>query len=759
MPLASPETGLEPHLATRGGRAQAGIRVRACVTGFAYACFSTGMHLFLQQWNDMSRFNQLHTLAACLAVSLPTLADERNAPLTLPTTAITDSRDAQAIDLATPTQAGSRLNLNALETPASTSSLSEAQIIGRNNQTVQDAVTRSPGITFIGTPGDGGTGLSARGFTGQSSVMTLLDGSRMHVGAGTLTYPVDPWMVERIDVIRGPASVLYGEGATGAVVNVIPKKPFTGEIRNHLRLGYGSWDRQQLGLDSGGNLDERLSYRLTLNQQAGNGWVDRTDSRSLALSAALRFDATDDLSFTLSHERGDAQPANYYGTPLIDGHLRDSLRNKNYNVSNDQQRYHDEWTRLSSDWQISDSLSASNQLYYIKSRRHWRNAESYTWDAQAALVQRGRFMEIRHGQEQVGDRQSFTFDHSLFGLASKTVVGAEYNRIRFTVDSNAPYDDGGRDPLAPWQPAPGSFHSASATRPQTFSKVSTFSLFGENRTQLSDRLSLVTGLRRDQNRLDFHDLSSSTRSDRSLQGGNWRAGLVFAVTDALSLYGQYSTSEDGVGDLLTQRPGDRLDLTEARQTEVGLKQRFWEDRGEWTLAAYHIVKKKLPVYNQVTHDSQQAGQQTSDGLEASVELALGNQWHVSANAALLRARYDDFIELDGNDMPQDRAGKHPQDVPRRTANLWLSKGFGQDLDAGLGLRYVDVRYSSAANDQRVPGYTVVDANIGWQVLPDVRLGLQVNNLFDRVYAQSSYSGEQWLLGAPRSYFATLDYSF
>ncbi|MCX5507120.1 TonB-dependent receptor [Pseudomonas sp. BJa3] len=705
----------------------------------------------------MSRINKLHTLAACLAVSLPALADEQPSPaLTLPSTAITDSRDPQTVDLATPTQAGSRLNLSALETPASTSSITAAQIQQRNNTTVQDAVTRSPGITFIGTPGDGGTGLSARGFTGQSSVMTLFDGSRLYAGAGTLTYPVDPWMVERIDVIRGPASVLYGEGATGATVNVIPKKPFSGDIRNHLRLGYGSWDRQQLGLDSGGSLSERLSYRATLNQQAGNGWVDRTDSRSLAFSGALRFDASDDLSFTLSHERGDAQPANYYGTPLIDGHLRSSVRNKNYNVSNDQQRYHDEWTRLTSDWNISDSISASNQLYYIKSRRHWRNAEEYAWDA--GVIQRGSFLEIKHNQEQIGDRQSFTFDHSLFGLASRTVVGVEYNKIRFNIDSNSPYEDGYTDPLDPWRPAPGGFHSADPTRPQTLSKTSTFSLFAENRTQLTERLSLVTGIRRDQNHIDRNDLVKDTREDQSLRGGNWRAGLVYALTDDLSVYGQYSTSEDGVGDLLTLRPEQRLELTEAKQTEFGLKQRFWDGRGEWTLAAYHIVKKKLPVYDVVSKRSQQAGQQTSDGLEASLELALGNQWQLSGNAALVRAKYDDFTQL-SRGVSYDRSGNHPQDVPRRTANLWLSKAFGQSVDTGIGLRYVDARYTSAANDQRVPGYTVVDANIGWQVLPDVRLGLQVNNLFDREYAQSSYSGEQWLLGAPRSYFATVDYSF
>ncbi|WP_236235369.1 TonB-dependent receptor [Pseudomonas faucium] len=708
----------------------------------------------------MSRSFKLHPLAACLAVSFPALADQPQSPvLALPSTAITDTRDDSHIDLATPTPAGSRLNLSALETPASTSSISAAEIDQRNNLTVQDAVTRSPGITFVGSPGDGGTGLSARGFSGHGSVMTLFDGARLYTGAGTQTFPVDPWMVERIDVIRGPASVLYGEGATGAVINVIPKKPFAGEVHNHLRLGYGSWDRQQLGLDSGGSLSERLSYRLTLNQQAGNGWVDRTDSRSLALSAALRFDASDDLSFTLAHERGDAQPANYYGTPLIDGHYRSSLRKKNYNIHNDVQRYHDEWTRFTTDWALNDQVSASNQLYYIKSRRHWRNAEDYSWDSDREQLLRQSYLEIKHNQEQIGDRQTFTFDHSLFGLASKTMVGAEYNKVRFNVDSNAPYNDVGGDYIDPWQPTPGWFHSDSPTRPQTLSTTHTFALFAENRLQLTERLSLVTGVRRDQNHIDRDNLTNGTRSDRSLDGGNWRAGLVYALSDDLSLYGQYSTSEDGVNNLISLSPTQmNYDLTESKQTELGLKQRFWQGRGEWTLAAFHIVKKKLLVDDPITHEKQQAGQQTSDGLEATLELALPQQWQVSANASVVRAKYDDFDEMVGG-VPQDRAGNRPANVPRRTANLWLSKGFGQQVEAGIGARYVDERYANTANTQSAPGYTVVDANIGWQVLPDVRLGLQVNNLFDREYVASAFSGTQWIMGVPRSYFATVDYSF
>ncbi|HCV41800.1 MAG TPA: TonB-dependent siderophore receptor, partial [Pseudomonas sp.] len=137
---------------------------------------------------------------------------------------------------------------------------------------------------------------------------------------------------------------------------------------------------------------------------------------------------------------------------------------------------------------------------------------------------------------------------------------------------------------------------------------------------------------------------------------------------------------------------------------------------------------------------------------------LGQQWQLSANASLVRAQYDDFDEV-VEGVAQDRAGNRPANVPRRTANLWLTKGFGQQVEAGIGARYVDERYADTANSQSAPGYTVVDANIGWQVLPDVRLGLQVNNLFDREYVASVFSGEQWVMGAPRSYFATVDYTF
>ena len=124
-----------------------------------------------------------------MALTSPAQAD--GSALTLPTGTISAaaSEADDSISLATPTSAGSRLGLSALETPASTDSLSGDRIRARGDRSIQDAVSRSAGISRTGTPGDGGTSLSARGFTGQSSVMQLYDGNRM----GTVTFPVDTW--------------------------------------------------------------------------------------------------------------------------------------------------------------------------------------------------------------------------------------------------------------------------------------------------------------------------------------------------------------------------------------------------------------------------------------------------------------------------------------------------------------------------------------------------------------------------------------
>ena len=682
--------------------------------------------------------------------------------LTLPASPVTaPAVDDERVDLNTPTTAGSRLNLTALQTPGSVESQTGEKIRQRGDASVQDAISRATGITRTGTPGDGGTSLQARGFTGQSSVLQLYDGQRMFDGAGTSTFPVDTWSVERVDVLRGPASVMYGQGATGAVINTLSKKPFEGQIENHIRLGYGSYDRQQQALDSGGSLTDTLSYRLNINRLRSNGFIDRGDSASDFVSAALRWQPADNLSVTLAHDYGDQRPQNDYGTPLINGQLHKSLRAKNYNVSNNTLHYNDQWTRLTSAWQINDNVTATNELSYLKNQRRWQNAESYN-DVDGGLV-RQNYLGIKHNQEQVGDRQTFTFKHTLFGLDSQTVTGVEYNRIRFHLVSNAPFDDlpGGGQPVDIQHPVPQPFVSDSPFIAQSVTTTKQLAAFAENRLQLSDKLSLITGVRRDYLHIDSNDLTTANRdADTTLTGNNWKAGLVYAITPDISVYGQYATSTDGVGSLISLSPSQQqFGLSTAKQAEVGFKQAFWDARGEWTLAAYHIVKQKLLVSIPGTDLKEQVGQQSSNGLEVSLDLQLPDAWQLQANAAIVRAQYDDFSEV-VNGQAISRNGNRPVDVPNRTANLWLSNAVTDDIRAGAGVRYVSARYADTANTREVPGYTVADAAVSWRAMRNTTLGLELNNLFNRTYAVSQYNnGQQWLLGEPRSFFVTADYTF
>jgi outer membrane cobalamin receptor len=121
---------------------------------------------------------------------------------------------------------GSRLDLSTRHTGQCRGDHARATGSSRRH-TLVDAITRSTGITSLGHPGNSGSALSARGFTDTTSVMRLYDGTRQYGGVG-VSFPFDTWSIDRIEVLRGPASVIYGDGAIGGVVNVIPKSPRAG---------------------------------------------------------------------------------------------------------------------------------------------------------------------------------------------------------------------------------------------------------------------------------------------------------------------------------------------------------------------------------------------------------------------------------------------------------------------------------------------------------------------------------------------------
>jgi iron complex outermembrane receptor protein len=262
-----------------------------------------------------------------------------------------------------------------------------------------------------GDPGNGCGSVVARGFGGVGSVMQLFDGDQLFVGAGTVTFPFDPWSVERIEVLGGPSSVLYGNGAIGGVVNVVPRKPNPFSRENSIKVGVGSFNTWRGAVDSAGPINASTSYRLDLSGNRSSGWVNGNDSNALALSASVRHQFSPTLSLTVSEDFGHQRPGEYFGSPTFDGVIDESRRDVNYNVSDSDIWYRDSWSQAKIEWQPARNIRVRSGLHILATNRHWRNVEEYFFEPDTGLVNRDSYIEIFHRQRQYGDRTDVVLSH------------------------------------------------------------------------------------------------------------------------------------------------------------------------------------------------------------------------------------------------------------------------------------------------------------------------------------------------------------
>lgn len=663
--------------------------------------------------------------------------------------------DPVGLNLRTPDRGASRLGLTPLETPASIDVIAGETARLRGQNTLAEAVTENAtGITTIAAPGNGNGAFASRGFAGPNSIQQLYDGTRLFVGAGTVTFPFDTWNIERIEVLRGPASVLYGDGAIGGVVNVVTKKPGFTPI-NAARAAVGSDGLARLAFDSGGPIGDAVAYRLNLSGNRSDGWMrPEGDFRNLAVSGALLFQASPDLALTLSHDLGYQEPARYWGSPLVEGRVLNALRFSNYNVRDAKVTWADNWTQAKAEWTPSADLTIRNTAYRLQSRRHWLDVEQYAFNRGTGLIDRSDYLEIYHQQEQLGNRFDATVKGSLFGFRNAFSAGFDVNHVDFRHTNNFYFDTSTSVPATNYDP--GLFPQNGRAIPAYATQTSQASVFAEDRLILTDQLSVLTGVRFDASNLHRDNLQTGAAFGTSFQGLGYRFGLVFAPTPETALYVQYATATDPVGSLISlsqSLAGFRLST--GRQVEVGAKGLALDGGLEWTVAGYRIVKDNLisAVPGQPTL-STQVGQQSSQGVEAALSLHLPAGWRLDGTIALLHAQYDAFTQtVDGAAVSY--AGNQPIDVPERVANLWISDAFARDWEARVGLQNVGQVYSDFGNTAWRPAYTLVNLGLDHQVTASSRLSLRVYNVFDRIYAISGNAvngvGTNWLLGRPRSF--------
>jgi len=645
--------------------------------------------------------------------------------------------------LSEPATTGSRLGLTSLETPASIEVIDGELIRQRGDSTIVEAITRATGLSNDASPGDGGSSMAARGFVGHSSIMQLYDGSRLFIGAGTVTFPFDTWMAERIEVLRGPASVLYGQGAIGGVINVEPRKPDPTAQKGELLVGGGTDGRLNAAVDFNSPLGAEMAYRVDASYRQADNWVERGDSDSLAVAGSFLWQPTDDLSITLASDYVDRTDMQYFGTPLRDGRIDESLREQNYNVSDSDINYKDSSTRLRAQWQPSTGVVLTNTTYFLDTDRHWRNVEEYYLDDASNTIERLFYIEIEHHQQQIGDQFAATLSQDLGARANTLVLGFDYDQVDFEHVNNSPYSGSSVIPIRGFNP--GQFVNVAGTFPKYQTETDHYAAFFEDRFELNHQWSLIGGARYDSNAYERTNLLNGSKILAKFTDTTWRVGVVYQPLDTLSLYAQYATAVDPIGSLASLSAAQsQLDLTHGEQIEVGVKHRTLDSRLEWTLAVYDITKKDLLIPDLSTvdpDDEAQVGEQSSRGVEASVAYTINDRWRIDANAAILDAEYDDYAEFTGNT---------PFSIPEQLANLWASWQFVADWRARAGLRYVGSRYLDQGNTIELPSYTVIDAAVDWAVNDAMTLSAHVRNATDKTYAQAAY-GPQFILGMPRTW--------
>jgi iron complex outermembrane receptor protein len=651
----------------------------------------------------------------------------------------------------------SRLGLSALDTPASIDVISGEVVRERGDRNIIEAVTRATGMVNEGTPGDGGAALSSRGFAGHGSVLQLYDGTRLFVGAGTITFPFDTWTVDRVEVLHGPASVMFGQGAIGGVVNVVPRRPNEDASEAQAELGFGEDSRAHAAVDLTGPITENLAYRLDASGNRSDGWVARGDSESIAVAGTLEWNVSDAVSLSLSQDYADQNPMQYWGTPLIDGRIAERLQGQNYNVRDARINYRDLWTRAKLEWQIAEDVVFTNQAEYLKADREWKDVEEYSWNADTNQIDRFSYLNILHHQNQVGDQADLRITKDVGGHDNSFVVGLDANRIHFTHVNNSPYSGEG-PPVAQVGFDPGVFINPDGTTPKFRTETDQYAFFLEDRFALNDQWSVIGGMRYDSATVERRNLVNGVVFEKTLDSTAWRGGVVYQPVETLSFYGSYTTSADPLGSLITlSAAAVPFDLTTGEQLEVGVKQSLWDKRVEWTLAAYRIEKHDLITQDPRSADPEalrQVGEQSSKGIEASVAIKLPARWRVDANLALLHAQYDRFFS---DDVSFD--GNTPNSVPEQTANVWLSWSPTDQWQGRIGLRHVGKQFVDDEESIVMDEYNVLDAGLDWAPTPSLSLTATVHNLTDKVYAVSAYTFAQRILGQPRTAELTARYRF
>jgi iron complex outermembrane receptor protein len=655
------------------------------------------------------------------------------------------AEDALQLDAAA--TGGTRLDIPVRELPATLTVITQELIQERGINNATEATELAPGVT---TFADSGSipGINVRGFSSTSGAVSVLrDGIRQNTVPQS-GRPLDTFMLDRIEVLKGPASLMAGEGAVGAAINYVSKEPRR-ELQGDTLLSYGSWDKYRIGLGISVPFTPTLAARFDVSHTDNGGWVDRTGDRMQSVLTAVRWMPTPSLSLKGSLVFTNDRIHPYYGTPLINNEVDERVRFINYNMRDERNEAKNNYGRIDAEMLLPHGWVVSNSLFAATQDVEWREYESVQYIPATGLVQVGSYFLAKRDDLLVGNQIDARKTFTLFTRPVDIVTGYLVQRNDQDRWTGGTIPNQNRT-VDPFDPAP----IFDPGFPFVFDRnvlVNTHTLFAEGRVGITDRLKFVAGARQERFQVDRSQVTTGFAS-KTYYPLTGRVGAVYMLTPLVSLYASHSRAVEPTTPLVSLTAASMsFSLQPSRQWEGGTKATLLGGRLETTFAWFGITKEDILTNTIVdgVRIQQQIGEQMSRGIEWSMTVTPTPSFVVMADATALNAEYVEFNENLGAGVVS-RAGN---DVPHNAAvvfNITPMQRIGP-LSVSATLRKVGERWRDNANTIRLSPYTTLNASASVRFLRGTRLTVTGRNLTDEIYIPRSNSDVSGRIGAPRSF--------
>lgn len=662
-------------------------------------------------------------------------------------------------------QVATKIDTPTLETPQSISVVRREQVEEQGSDTVQQALRYTPGV-FTEQIGASKRYdyVVLRGFSDDSIDNIYLDGLKTMGDGGTFSsMQIDPFFLERMEIVKGPNSVLYGRASPGGLVNLTSKKPLF-ETRQEVRFGIGNNNQRSAAFDFAGPLGEnkRAAYRIVGLTDTGDTQFDHLEYKRRAIMPSLTLDLGENTTLDLmAYFQDDPEGGSHGGVPA-DGTL---FRHNGKHISRhffDGEPGYERFSRTEKmlGYQVqhdfNDTWSARQNFRYLDSDVDLDQVYSFGWVTDGngnATDQLNRYYS--GADEQL---KAYTVDNQLQAdfntgpLRHTVLFGLDYQHR----DVDAAWSSGTFPPLDAFNPSYGAAPIAMDPAILNKRKLIQTGVYVQDQIAL-DRWRFSLGGRKDWVKTANVDTSTGDRSAQDRSKFSGRAGALYLFDNGLAPYVSYSESFNP--SVYTDANGDPLEPTEGTQYETGLKFQPRDGRGLYTLALFHIEQENLAIREPQVAIYEPVGEIRSQGVELEAQTMLTDRLRVQASYTYTDIEYSKAEpEIDGNRVNQ---------APRNQATLWGNYAFNggalAGLDVGAGVRYLNGIEADRENTLKVPSYTLVDASLGYDFsqlgIRGLSARLNANNLLDKDYIASCYSLDYCYFGAERSVMATVSYKF